>query len=667
MPSRTSLAGWTLSIAVLWAAISPDAAHAQARRVDLQILVVSAGAADGATAMVRAALDENLVPYTELDLSAPGRASISDAFLVDATQAALRRARFQAVVLPSAAPVGLTIAEKDALVRFEREFKIRQLDAYAFPTPTVGLTTTAAGPLDGATATVTAAARAGAFSYLQGPVPFEDLNSAISESYGYTAAPITLPAGATYTPLVEATVPGASVGGSILGVLAVDGREEMVLSAAVNVYMVAQKLLFPGILNWLTHGVHLGLSRLSFSIHVDDVFRDSGRWSDSLHCTLNETCGGQSGPRILMTAADVDALVAWQDRQGMKLDLAFHAGAYVDRFDDAPARELGARLLANRRVLRWINHTYNREFMDCTADFTGRCAIDVQGQVAWTPSAVIRDAITKNTSWAASSQLQLDPGELLTGDHTGLRPPGSTAGDNPNLLSVLSDLKIAWVGANASAEREQRVLVGETRTVPRYPTNLFYNVATKIEEAQVYNWVYTSRLGGGSGSCDPSGTCLGRIDLQSGFDTVIVPREARTALMHVLGNDPRPHYVHQASLAEDRLLYPLADAVLRDVRRYFNTGAPLANPTMREAGVELKNRATYQRGRARVAGYVQAGTLFLTTTPGDGDVLPVPVTANLASATGTLASYWGLRNGWQDVSPSRPAQLPLAATVPYGR
>ena len=617
--------------------------------------------------MVKAALEENLVPYTELDLTAPGRPSISEAFLVDATQPALRRARFQAVVLPNAAPVGMTVGEKEALVRFEREFKIRQLDAYVFPTPAVGLTTNAAGTLDGATATVTAAGRAAPFSYLQGPVPFEDLSATISESYGYTAQPIMLPAGASYTSLLETTIPGQSSSGSILGVLSLDGREEMVLSAAMNAYMVSQKLLFPGILNWLTHGVHLGFSRLWLSIHVDDVLRESGRWSASQRCTLNESCGGQTGPRILMTAADVDQLVAWQDRQGMKLDLAFHAGAYVERFDDAPARELGARLLANRRVLRWINHTYNREFMDCTPDFTGRCAIDVQGQVAWTSTAIIRDAITKNTAWAASSQLQLDPSELITGDHTGLRRPGSTAGDNPNLLSVLRDLRIAWVGANASAEREQRVLVGETRTVPRYPTNLFYNVATKAEEAQVYNWVYTSRLSGGSGSCDPSNTCLAPIDLQTGFDAVIVPREARTALMHVLGNDPRPHYVQQASLTEDRLLYPVADAVLRDVRRYFNTSAPLGNPTMREAGLELKNRATYQRARTRVTGYVQAGTLHLTATPGDYDSVPVPVTADLASTSSALSGYWGLRNGWQDVGAARPVQLPLAASVPYGR
>ncbi|MET0341290.1 MAG: hypothetical protein ABW252_09815 [Polyangiales bacterium] len=663
MSIRTLLARSVLSIAAVAAVSTHTPARAQTiRRVDLQVLVVTRGPSDGSGAMIKAALDEHLVPYTELDLSLATRPRIDRNFLVDSTQGVLR-ARFQAVVLPTNAPEQLFGGEDLVLREYEREFKIRQLDTYVYPSPKVGLVPRTAGSFDGITASVTAAGRAGPFSYLQGPVPFEDLDPSVTESYGYGAAPLTLPAGTTYTSLVEATVPGAPGASSILGVFASEGREEMVFTVAVNNYMLAQKLLFPGILNWLTYGVHLGLSRLWFSVHVDDVFRESGRWSDSLRCTLNESCGGQTGKRILMSAADVDALVAWQDRQGMKLDLAFHAGPHVERVDDATGRELGARLLANRRVLRWINHTYNREFMDCTPDFTGACAIDVQGQVAWITAPQIREAITRNTAFATSSQITLDPTELITGDHTGLRRPGSSAGDNPNLISVLGDLRIAWVGANASAEREQRVLAGEIRTVPRYPTNIFYNVATKVEEAQLYNYVYTSRLDGGGGSCDPSGTCLKRVDLTTGFDTVIAPRETRIALMHVLGNDPRPHYVHQAALSEDRLLYPVADGVLAGVRRYFTSAAPLGNLTMREAGTELKNRASFQRGRARVTGYVQAGVLNLVST--GAEAVSVPVTANLATANAAFAAHWGLRNGWQQVS-ATATQHALAPSVPYG-
>jgi len=244
------------------------------------------------------------------------------------------------------------------------------------------------------------------------------------------------------------------------------------------------------------------------------------------------------------------------------------------------------------------------------------------------------------------------------------------AADNPNLVQVMGDLKIAWVGSDGSVDREQRLVGTTTRTVPRYPTNLFYNAATKAEEVQEYNWIYASKAAGGSGSCEANQTCVPAANLQNGFDTVIVPREVRTALFHVLTNDPRPHYVHQSNLAEDRIVYALADGVLAAYRKLFAGGVvPLGNPTLREAGTELKNRATFQRGRARVVGYVQGGSVVLSVAQaagGDASV-SVPVTAAVAPSNATLASYWGVRNGWLDVVGGRSVQLPLAAEVPYGR
>src|SRR3546814_10745629 len=41
-----------------------------------------------------------------------------------------------------------------------------------------------------------------------------------------------------------------------------------------------------------------------------------------------------------------------------------------------------------------------------------------------------------------------------------------------------------------------------------------------------------------------------------------VDREAAIMLGHMLTNDVRPHYVHQANLAEDRVLYDVLDTAL---------------------------------------------------------------------------------------------------------
>ena len=45
----------------------------------------------------------------------------------------------------------------------------------------------------------------------------------------------------------------------------------------------------------------------------------------------------------------------------------------------------------------------------------------------------------------------------------------------------------------------------------------------------------------------------------------------------------------------------------------------------------------------------------------------MPVTAAPSAPTTGLVDYWGLRNGWQEVSTTRTVQIPLAASVPYSR
>ena len=62
---------------------------------------------------------------------------------------------------------------------------------------------------------------------------------------------------------------------------------------------------------------------------------------------------------------------------------------------------------------------------------------------------------------------------------------------------------------------------------------------------------------------------------RTGFADHIVPVEADKVLDHMLGNDPRPHYVHQPQLTEDRTLYPLLDRAVGDYRAWFGDSRPL--------------------------------------------------------------------------------------------
>jgi hypothetical protein len=657
--------------------VTPDA-HAQfvlGRRVDLKILVISAG--DVGTAMVKAGLNEGLVPYTEVDLNAASRPVINDAFLADTVSLFIRRAKYQAVVLPNEAPSKLTTAELDALARFEREFKIRQFSSYVYPSPAVGLNYPAnpgyLGPLDGLTANVTATAKAGAFSYLNGAVRFEDLDKNVSETYGYLATP--LPADTvnkrSFTPFVTVTIPATTTAGVLLGVYTDNGREQLVMTSSVNQYQIQQQALFHGILNWLTYGVHLGTEKNFFSVHVDDVFLADARWSTASNCTVGDDCPASvTAPDILMTPADADYLVSWQTANGVKLDLAYNGSGYDEAIAETGSYPLGARLLALRSQFRWLNHTYTHMYLGCIQDFSVvpfRCATDARGTVLWATYQEIYDQIRNNQVFSNTRGLGIVAGELVTGEHSGLRRTPQEPSDNPNLARAFTNTGITWIGSDNSRETAQRV-IGSARTSPRYPMNIFYNVGTKAEETDEYNWIYNSKANGGSGLCEnnATSTCIAPLSLQTGFDSYIVPLEARTALLHVLSNSPRAHYAHQSNLAEDRILYPVLNKIIADYKAMYATNTPFVNARTADLGTEMKNQADWATNRSRVTGYIQNGKLTLTSS----STVNVPLTAPTGTTVGgaaALESYGGYRTGWRSIGGLFGTTFSLPSTVAYPR
>jgi hypothetical protein len=662
-----------LLLPALWVAPSPAAAQlVLARRVDLKILVLSAG--DVGTAMVKAGLDEGLVPYTEVDLTKAGRQVINDAFLADTVSLFTRRGKFQAVVLPNEAPTQLTAAELAALDKFEREFKIRQLDSYVYPSPAVGLNWPAnpgyLGQLDGFTATVTAAGKASGFGYLAGSVKFEDLSSSVAETYGYLAVPMAADTvnKRSFTSFATIPIPEANTAGTLLGVYNDNGKESLVLTSSMNQYQFQQQALFNGILNWLTYGVHLGTERNFFTVHVDDVFLPDARWSVTNNCTVGDDCAATvNEPDIIMSTADVDFLVNWQNQNGMKLDMVFNAGGYADAIADG-SFPLGTKLLQNRGQFRWVNHTYDHMYLGCVQDFSTnpfQCAKAANGSVLWTTYQDIYSQIRNNQLFASQNGLAIAAGELVTGEHSGLRRAPQEPSDNPNLARALTNTGIVWLASDNSRETTQRI-VGSSRTSPRYPMNIFYNVAKKSEETDEYNWIYTSKASGGSGICEnnPTSTCITPLNTTTGFDSYIVPLEARNALLHIVSNSPRSHYAHQSNLAEDRILYSVLNKTLADYKATFATTAPIVNSTMTALGTEMKNQTDWTSARSKITAYVQSGQLRVTVSSGLATI-PTPVTAPSGTTGGSLSAYGGYQTGWSSTSWLGGQTYKLPATVGY--
>ncbi|KOG28871.1 MULTISPECIES: hypothetical protein [Streptomyces] len=646
-----------LAAAALLATVVPSAQAVAATvpRIDLTVLVVDDGGS--AVEAITAELKGSGVPYRRIDLDDPNRPVLDAAFLSD-TVDGRPRAKYQGVVLPHESAFGPDSAEHTALQAYERTFGIPQVDAYTWSHPGVGLDYTDqggySGVLDGATAGVTAAGKAGPFRYLAGSLAFEDNDPAIAESYGYAGRPR-----AGYTSYVDIPVDGGRA--SLVGEYAADGRRELVVTFAYNQYQRQFRSLARGIVEWLTQGVHLGQSRNYLSVHVDDVFAPDARWDATLNCTPGDfDCVGDDGEGanpIRMTVADAQYAAAWQKASGFTLDMVYNGGQGEQwKTEHGGTDPLTDRLVADRAQYRWINHTYTHPFLGCVQDNTvvpWQCAKDTAGNTLWVSRSELSAQIRDNHNWAVSKGISVDRGELVTGEHSGLRTLPQQPVDNPNLAGALADNGVKWTASDNSREPQQRA-VGAAKTVPRHPMNVYYNVGTAAEMADEYNWVYTSRADGGSGICEsnPASTCLpAPLDTATGYADRIVPQEARTALSHVLGNDPRPHYVHQSNLAEERLLYPVLDRVLADYRALFAANTPLVNPAQRDVGTELSRRTAWDQALAagKVTAYRIGGTVTVKAPAG----VTAPVTApegtrkRLLLGSAVFGSpYAGTRSAW---------------------
>ena len=649
------------------AAAGPAVAAPAGVRVDLRVLVVTDGGPS--TAAIADQLRTDGVPFDTVDLTDAGRPSIDAGFLADTSGPEIR-ARYQAIVVPNNAPF-TNPAEATAVNDYERTYGIRQVDAYLWPTPAVGLDYPAySGQLDGTTGAATDAGLAGPFGYLRGQVPFEDDDPAVWETYGFLSQPVTT----DFTPLVTATAPDGTHSGVLVGEFRGDGREQLVLTFSANSAQQQFRLLAPGIVSWATRGTHLGYHRNYLSVHVDDVFVGDSRWHVAGNCTPGEDCrNGETTTDIRMTPADVRNLRQWQERQGFKLDLVYNAAGSDEAVDATKTDQnpqgtpdpLTQALLAEKDSFRWTNHTYTHAFLGCVQDTSvvpWTCATDpVTGATRYVTEDEIRTEITTNRDWALAHGIGLDPSELVTGEHSGLRVLPQQPNQNPNLAPAIGDTGIGWLAADNSRMPNQ-FKVGNAYTVPRYPLNDFLNVATAAEETDEYNWIYTSRADGGSGICEDhpaTTTCITPLDPATGFTTAIVPLEIRSALSRVLGNDPRPHFVHQSNLTEDRLLYPVLDGVLNRYRSLLNDNAPIVNERMSANGAVLKRQGEWNQALhdGQVTAYVKDGVVTVEAPRG----VMVPVTVPEGSTVGGQAfgqSYAGERSAWIN------AFEPVMVTVP---
>jgi len=638
----------------------PAAPH---RGVRLNVLVVSDGSPPVEAIRQQLALEG--VPVTVVSLHDPSRQAITGAFLSRTRHVG----NFDGVVLPSTAPSGLSGTEKTTLARYERKFGVRQVDAYSPPGADLGMSTPVYSGLLRGTAGVTTAGAATGFGYLRTSFPFGRAQGG-APPFGYLAQPLP---GSGATPLVTAAVPGSAGTGALVWQYGSHGRQQLGIGFGYGSYTTQFHYLGPGIVNWVTRGVHLGDWRSYLDIAFDDMFLGDAQWSTTGHCTPGvTTCppGTPATATIRMTPADVTYAVQWEKQHHFTIEFLYNGGASA-RFQVHGTDPLLTAIRPVASHFYWVNHTYTHAYFGCKQDFAvvpWQC-VRSGGHIVWAAgTGLINSQIFRNFAWARRNGIPAEPGVVATGEYSGLRLLPQQPLDNPYLVRAMGPDKIAWVATDASRSLSMRH-VGAALGVPRHPIDVGYDVDTAAAEVNEYNWFNTSKRAGGSGLCQASRTtaCIKPLNPATGWASYILPGQVEVVFAAVLANDPRPFFMHQSNLTGGRIAYPVMEGVLAAYRAVYSPGAPLVNLPMSGAGAALHNQSQWAQAlrAGTVSAYVQGKTVTVTGPAGT----PVPLTAPPGTRVGSAAGpafgdlYGGDRSGYTRLGPR--ALTVVLGSAPY--
>jgi hypothetical protein len=206
------------------------------------------------------------------------------------------------------------------------------------------------------------------------------------------------------------------------------------------------------------------------------------------------------------------------------------------------------------------------------------------------------------------------------------------------------------------------------QAVPRYPSNVYYNVSRQGQQLDEYNWIYVAPADGGG--CVPIPQVTTCRTTQATWSEYVAS-ENTIMFRHLMGNDPRPHFMHQSNMADYNpalpethpdqggILYPVIGGLLE---RYDTTVDRSKTPLVQLTSAQVAATLAQQRAWAAhlVAGDVTAWLLDgkLHVKNASTGAVDVPLTG---TTVGEL--YGGDRSGWKSIAPGAEAVLTPDETV----
>ena len=565
--------------------------------VKLKVLVIAAGdpTQDIGYAYIKPVLDEMGVPYDVLNADAQDltpamlAASAAGAACTAATAGCV--GNYNGIILTdSDLTANFTPAEWDILHNYEKDFKVREAVLSGWPatywdpnTPfgiylDYGLVYSSGASNYVGQWTVPAAYTKQVFEYVKttnpdgtaNPFPITDWafaanprNDTTAMRDGSIASVIPLlktQNGEALVSIVQYKIPPQTTA----------VRETLISTISNADFLLHSKLLAYEFVNWATQGVFVGARYIHMATHLDDLFLENDQWDPVSRTTNPLTLYRLNSAAIANGVSKQAAFRSAHPTAGAyKLDFAFNGtGAVVDpeaaTLTANLTEDLVAAVVANKANFRFISHTFTHADMDkAPVPANAPCAYDT-----FTTLAPIQQQITKNrTVWGLLGlpEKSQNNGTLVSGNHSGLKDRKCTddqaddvafdqGGANPLFLQAMANVGVDYL-ASDSSQRAQNIeqyisqyndgSTDDRLMLPRWPTNVFYNVINPEQLVDEYNYIFHDRfVAAGQDPCQiPGAICATRNYAQ------ILQAESDMAVRHMLTFNKWPHYFHQPNLA----------------------------------------------------------------------------------------------------------------------
>jgi hypothetical protein len=271
----------------------------------------------------------------------------------------------------------------------------------------------------------------------------------------------------------------------------------------------------------------------------------------------------------------------------------------------------------------------------------------------WTPP------ITENAVESAWEQNPYFAPALEAVGITDVGDDGSKAYPNPPTVEFGIGVP-SYVGPEFAAD--ETFVDGKAQVVPRHPINIYYNASTEAQEVDEWNTLFLPPAQGGQCENTSTTTC----EEKAATFAEIIKSVVSGMFQNMMGNDPRPSYVHQTNImgqppageptnstplpntpekTGDGLLYSVLNPLLAEYKNYFASTAPFEQLTLGAIGNVLAEQAAWKAATTAgsVKGYIEENKVTIENTGA------AAVNTPLTGVTGVGSSYGGITSGWTSI------------------